>query len=48
MSKRMPNSDFVSMVIIEDDDEEEYKDNEENEDKPLIQEDVQEQLIVEV
>ena len=55
MSKRMPNSDFVSMVIIEDDDEEEYKDNEEKEDNPLIQEDnpliqedIQQQLIVEV
>lgn len=40
MSKRILKNDFVSMIIIEDDDEE-------KEDNPLIQEDVQEQVIVE-
>jgi ribonuclease HII len=48
MTKRILKSDFVSMIIIEDDNEEEYKDNEKNEDKPLIQEEVQEQVIEEV
>ena len=40
MSKRILKNDFVSMIIIEDDDEQ-------KEDNPLIQEDVQEQVIVE-